>query len=72
MFGLPDGVTACPFDMDGVVIEGVIAKQRGLRGKPAPDRFLAVAAALNVTAGHVVKDLAALLDSGGQSDGGAR
>lgn len=31
-------------------IDGVIAKQRGLRGKPAPDTFLAAAAALNVTA----------------------
>jgi beta-phosphoglucomutase family hydrolase len=94
-------------------IDGVIAKQRGLRGKPAPDTFLAAAAALNVTADHaavfedaqagvaagraggfalvvgvdrvgqaqalrehgadiVVKDLAELLDSDGQSVAGAR
>jgi len=92
-------------------IDGVIAKQRGLRGKPAPDTFLAAAAALNVTADHaavfedaqagvaagraggfalvvgvdrvgqaqalrehgadiVVKDLAELLDSDGQPEGG--
>jgi len=108
MFGLPDAVSPCLFDMDGV-----IAKQRGLRGKPAPGTFLAAAQALGVTAdravvsedaqagvqagrtGHfalvvgvdrvgqaealaehgadiVVKDLAELLDSNGQSGGGAR
>jgi beta-phosphoglucomutase family hydrolase len=33
-------------------IDGVIAKQRGLRGKPAPDTYLAAAAALNVAADH--------------------
>jgi beta-phosphoglucomutase family hydrolase len=33
-----------------VRIDGVIAKQRSLRGKPAPDTFLAAAEALNVTA----------------------
>jgi beta-phosphoglucomutase family hydrolase len=33
-----------------VRIDGVIAKQRGLRGKPAPDTFLAAAEALSVTA----------------------
>jgi beta-phosphoglucomutase family hydrolase len=94
-------------------VDGVIAKQRGLRGKPAPDTFLAAAQALGVTADHaavfedaqagvqagraghfalvvgvdrvgqaealaehgadiVVKDLAELLDSNGQSGGGAR
>jgi beta-phosphoglucomutase family hydrolase len=33
-----------------VRIDGVIAKQRGLRGKPAPDTFLAAAEALHVAA----------------------
>jgi len=33
-----------------VRVDGVIAKQRGLRGKPAPDTFLAAAEALGVTA----------------------
>jgi beta-phosphoglucomutase family hydrolase len=35
-------------------IDGVIAKQRGLRGKPAPDTFLAAAEALDVPAAHAV------------------
>jgi len=35
-------------------IDGVIAKQRGLRGKPAPDTFLAAAEALGVAAAHAV------------------
>jgi beta-phosphoglucomutase family hydrolase len=96
-----------------VRIDGVITKQRGLRGKPAPDTYLAAAAALHVTADHaavfedaqagvpagraggfalvvgvdrvgqaqalrehgadiVVKDLAELLDSDGQSEAGPR
>ncbi len=33
-------------------MDGVIAKQRGLRGKPAPDTFLAAAQALHVTPDH--------------------
>ena len=37
-----------------VRIDGVIAKQRGLRGKPEPDTFLAAAEALNVPAAHAV------------------
>jgi beta-phosphoglucomutase family hydrolase len=37
-----------------VRIDGVIAKQRGLRGKPEPDTFLAAAQALNVPAAHAV------------------
>ena len=37
-----------------VRIDGVIAKQRGLRGKPQPDTFLAAAEALNVPAAHAV------------------
>jgi beta-phosphoglucomutase family hydrolase len=35
-----------------VRMDGVIAKQRGLRGKPAPDTFLAAAEALNVAPDH--------------------
>jgi beta-phosphoglucomutase family hydrolase len=31
-----------------VRVDGVVAKQRGLRGKPAPDTFLAAAESLNV------------------------
>jgi beta-phosphoglucomutase family hydrolase len=37
-----------------VRIDGVVAKQRGLRGKPAPDTFLAAAEALHVPAAHAV------------------
>jgi beta-phosphoglucomutase family hydrolase len=35
-----------------VRVDGVIAKQRGLRGKPAPDTFLAAAEALKVPPDH--------------------
>jgi beta-phosphoglucomutase family hydrolase len=35
-------------------IDGVIAKQRGLRGKPAPDTFLAAAEALTMPAARAV------------------
>jgi beta-phosphoglucomutase family hydrolase len=41
-------------DLFDVRIDGVIAKQRGLRGKPAPDTFLAAAQALDVPAAHAV------------------
>ena len=37
-------------DLFDARIDGVIAKQRGLRGKPAPDTFLAAAEALGVSA----------------------
>jgi beta-phosphoglucomutase family hydrolase len=37
-----------------VRVDGVIAKQRGLRGKPAPDTFLAAAEALRVPPGRAV------------------
>ena len=37
-----------------VRIDGVIAKQRGLRGMPAPDTFLAAAEAQGVPAAHAV------------------
>ncbi len=37
-----------------VRIDGVAAKEQGLRGKPAPDTFLAAAQALSVPAAHAV------------------
>ena len=37
-----------------VRVDGVVAKERGLRGKPAPDTFLAAAEALNVPASRAV------------------
>ena len=37
-----------------VRVDGVIAKERGLRGKPAPDTFLAAAEELKVPADHAV------------------
>jgi beta-phosphoglucomutase family hydrolase len=37
-----------------VRVDGVVAKQRGLRGKPAPDTYLAAAEALKVPASHAV------------------
>jgi beta-phosphoglucomutase family hydrolase len=41
-------------DLFDARIDGVIAKERGLRGKPAPDTFLAAAEALRVPAAHAV------------------
>ena len=41
-------------DLFDVRIDGVIAKERGLHGKPAPDTFLAAAEALHVPAAHAV------------------
>ena len=41
-------------DLFDTRIDGVIAKERGLRGKPAPDTFLAAAQALNAPADHAV------------------
>ena len=41
-------------DLFDVRVDGVIAKERGLRGKPAPDSFLAAAAELKVLANHAV------------------
>ena len=37
-----------------VRVDGIVASQRGLRGKPAPDTFLAAAEALNVPASRAV------------------
>jgi beta-phosphoglucomutase family hydrolase len=41
-------------DLFDARIDGVVAKERGLRGKPAPDTFLAAAEALHVPAAHAV------------------
>ena len=41
-------------DLFDARIDGVVAKERGLRGKPAPDTFLAAAEALNVPPAHAV------------------
>lgn len=47
-------------------IDGVVAKQRGLAGKPAPDTFLAGAEALGVAAAHaaVFEDALAGVEAG--------
>ncbi|MBV9205658.1 MAG: beta-phosphoglucomutase family hydrolase [Actinobacteria bacterium] len=39
-------------DLFDVRVDGVIAKQRGLRGKPAPDTFVYAAQELNLTPDH--------------------
>jgi beta-phosphoglucomutase family hydrolase len=41
-------------DLFDVRIDGVVAKERGLAGKPAPDTFLAAAQALDVPPAHAV------------------
>jgi beta-phosphoglucomutase family hydrolase len=41
-------------DLFDVRVDGVVAKERGLHGKPAPDTFLAAAEALGVPAAHAV------------------
>ncbi len=41
-------------DLFDVRVDGVIAKERGLRGKPAPDTFLAAAEELKVPPDHAV------------------
>jgi beta-phosphoglucomutase family hydrolase len=41
-------------DLFDVRVDGVIAKERNLRGKPAPDTFLAAAEELKVPAEHAV------------------
>jgi beta-phosphoglucomutase family hydrolase len=49
-----------------VRVDGVIAKERGLRGKPTPDTFLAAAEALNVppSAAAVFEDALAGVEAG--------
>ena len=41
-------------DLFDVRVDGVISKERGLRGKPTPDTFLAAAEELKVPADHAV------------------
>ena len=49
-----------------VRMDGLVAAERGLRGKPAPDTFLAAAAALGVTPDHaaVFEDALAGVEAG--------
>jgi beta-phosphoglucomutase family hydrolase len=49
-----------------VQVDGVVARERGLRGKPAPDTFLAAAEALKVPASHaaVFEDALAGVEAG--------
>ena len=53
-------------DLFDVRIDGLIAKERGLRGKPAPDTFLAAAAELHVpaSAAAVFEDALAGVEAG--------
>ena len=62
------GLTDC-FDAR---IDGVVAKERGLKGKPAPDTFLAGAAALGVgpDAAAVFEDALAGVEAGRAGDFG--
>jgi len=57
MFGLPDGVTACLFDMDGVVTQTAVV--HAAAWKEMFDDFL-------------VRDLIELLDQEAPADKGAR
>jgi beta-phosphoglucomutase family hydrolase len=49
-----------------VRVDGLVAQERGLRGKPAPDTFLAAAEALNAPPGHaaVFEDALAGVEAG--------
>ena len=53
-------------DLFDVRVDGVIAKERGLRGKPAPDTFLAAAEELHLTAAQaaVFEDALAGVEAG--------
>jgi beta-phosphoglucomutase family hydrolase len=53
-------------DLFDLRIDGVVAEQRGLRGKPAPDTFLAAAEALGVAPGQaaVFEDAVAGVEAG--------
>jgi beta-phosphoglucomutase family hydrolase len=45
-------VSAGIADLFEVIVDGMVARREGLRGKPDPDTFLAAARALGVTAGE--------------------
>jgi beta-phosphoglucomutase family hydrolase len=53
-------------DLFDVRVDGLIATERGLRGKPAPDTFLAAATELHLTATHaaVFEDALAGVEAG--------
>jgi beta-phosphoglucomutase family hydrolase len=53
-------------DLFDVCVDGVVAKEQGLSGKPAPDTFLAAARALDVPAAHaaVFEDALAGVEAG--------
>jgi HAD superfamily hydrolase (TIGR01509 family) len=53
-------------DLFDVRVDGLIAKERGLRGKPAPDTFLAAATELHCTASQaaVFEDALAGVEAG--------
>jgi beta-phosphoglucomutase family hydrolase len=53
-------------DLFDAVVDGTVVAARGLRGKPAPDSFLAGAAAVGVTPGHasVFEDAVAGVEAG--------
>ena len=53
-------------DLFDVRVDGLVAKERGLRGKPAPDTFLAAAEELKVPASHaaVFEDALAGVEAG--------
>ncbi|MPY91572.1 MAG: beta-phosphoglucomutase family hydrolase [Acidimicrobiia bacterium] len=55
-----------------VRVDGLVAQQAGLRGKPAPDMFLAAAEALGVAPGHaaVFEDAVAGVQAGRAGDFG--
>jgi beta-phosphoglucomutase-like phosphatase (HAD superfamily) len=66
MFGLPDGVSACLFDMDGVVTQTAVVHEAGRAGHFAlvvgVDRVGQAEELANHGADIVVQDLAELLD----------
>jgi len=69
MFGLPDGVSACPFDRDGVVTQTAVL--HAAAWKEMFGEFQA-RALLEDGADIVVKDLAELLEDTGQAEAGTR
>jgi beta-phosphoglucomutase-like phosphatase (HAD superfamily) len=69
MFGLPDGVSACLFDMDSLVTQ--TAAPHAAAWKEMFDEFQA-RALLEHGADIVVKDLAELAEDDGRAEAGTR